>query len=58
MCTDTEVAEFVWVLDKWEGCAYLKAVRVYVCVSVRVCLCVRQIGWVPPVGKVLAIAGA
>lgn len=40
MCTDTEVAEFVWVLDKWEGCAYLKAVRVCVCVRVRLCPCV------------------
>ena len=38
MCTDTEVAEFVWVLDKQEGCAYL--IEVCVCVRVGACVCV------------------
>lgn len=38
VCTDTEVTEFVWVLDKQRGCAYLMSVWVCICL----CVCVRD----------------
>lgn len=39
VCTDTEVAEFVWVLDKQGGCAY------------RIGVFTMQICRIPPLGK-------